>query len=103
MFLLRGRHLLTPRHDILLGITRETVTELAPAVGLTVEAADLELCDAYTANEAFLVSTAGGVVPISMIDGRPIGSGQPGPVFRDIRVAYERLVASERYGTPVFQ
>lgn len=103
VFLLRGRHLVTPRHDILFGITRETVIELAPAAGLTVEAADLELYDAYTADEAFLASTAGGLLPIASIDGRVVGGGTPGPVFAALRAAYERLVASDRYGTPVFQ
>jgi branched-chain amino acid aminotransferase len=102
VFLLRGNRLLTPRHDILAGITRETVFELGPALGLTVEEADLELYDAYTADEAFLASTAGGLLPVTSIDGRAIGSGRPGPGFQGLRSAYEQLITSERYGTPVF-
>ena len=102
IFLLRGARLSTPRHDILRGITRETVLELGPAAGLTVEAADLELYDAYTADEAFLASTAGGLLPVTAIDGRSIGSGKPGPKFKELRSAYEKLIGSERYGTSVF-
>jgi branched-chain amino acid aminotransferase len=86
----------------LLGITRETVFELGPQAGLAVEAADLELYDAYTADEVFLASTAGGLLPVTSIDGRVIGSGRPGPKFRELRSAYEQLIASERHGTPVF-
>lgn len=101
VFLLSGNRLRTPRHDILLGITRETVFELGAQAGLAVEAADLELYDAYTADEVFLASTAGGLLPVSSIDGRVIGSSRPGPTFRSLRMAYEQLIASEKYGTPV--
>lgn len=101
IFLLKGQLLRTPRHDILHGITRETVMELSPAAGLAVEAADLELYDAYTADEAFLASTAGGLLPVTSIDGRPVGDGKPGPRFRELRSAYERLCASDRYGTTI--
>ena len=68
VFLLSGNQLRTPRHDILLGITRETVFELGPQSGLAVEAADLELYDPYTADEVFLASTAGGLLSVSSID-----------------------------------
>lgn len=101
VFLLGGNRLRTPRHDILLGITRETVFELGAQAGLAVEAADLELYDAYTADEVFLASTAGGLLPVSSIDGRVIGNSRPGPTFRALRRAYEQLIASEKYGTPV--
>jgi branched-chain amino acid aminotransferase len=92
----------TPVHDILAGITRATVIELAAEAGLQVEAADLELYDAYTARELFLSSTAGGLVPIVELDGRRIGDGVPGPTWHRLAGAYEALLASDRYGTPVF-
>jgi branched-chain amino acid aminotransferase len=101
VFLVSGNRIRTPRHDVLHGITRETVMDLCPAHGLSVEIAELELYDAYTADEAFLASTAGGLLPIAAIDGRPIGNGRPGPKFRVLRSAYEELIGSGQYGTPV--
>lgn len=101
LFVATGKHVRTPRHDILAGITRETVLEIAFEAGVIVETADLELYDAYTADEAFLSSTAGGLLPVSIIDGRRIGTGRPGPVFRALDTAYRSLIASETYGTPI--
>lgn len=101
VFFIFGDLIRTPRHDILHGITRETVMDLSPAYGLSAEIAELELYDAYTADEAFLASTAGGLLPIVAIDGRMIGDGRPGPYFRALRSAYEELVGSGKYGTPV--
>ena len=50
--------------------------------------------DLYTAEEAFLTGTAAEVAPIRMVDGRLIGSGQPGPVTRDLRSRFQQLVRS---------
>ena len=102
VFVVRGRHLRTPRHDILAGITRETVFEIASERGLGTEETDLELYDAYTADEIFICGTAGGLLPITSIDGRQIASGRPGPVFKELHAAYQALIASDRHGTPVF-
>jgi len=101
VFALRGDLLRTPWQDILEGITRETVIELAPSLGLRVQEETLELYDLYTADEAFLCSTAGGILPVREIDGRPIGSGRPGPVFARVRDAYGDLLDSGAHGTPV--
>jgi branched-chain amino acid aminotransferase len=92
----------TPVHDILNGITRQTVFELAGEAGMRVEEAGLELYDAYTSRELFLTSTAGGLIPIVELDGRRLGDGVPGPVWKRLSADYERLLASDRYGTPVF-
>ena len=101
IFILHGKRLRTPHHDILAGITRETVIELAPEVGLLAEESDLELYDAYTADEIFICSTAGGLLPIAEIDGRKIGTGRPGPAYQALAQAYDALISSPRYGTPI--
>lgn len=101
VFVVRGNRLLTPRHDILAGITRETVFELAPPLGLVAQEADLELYDAYTADEIVICSTAGGVLPVVSIDGRGLPGGRPGPVFRRLRDAYQALISSDRHGTDI--
>jgi len=102
VFTVHGRRLRTPVHDILAGVTRQTAMELASAAGFTVEQADLELYDAYTADELFVTSTAGGLLPVAKLDGRAIGRGRPGPVFQELFQAYQNLVASDQYGTPVY-
>jgi branched-chain amino acid aminotransferase len=92
VFIVKGDHLRTPAHDILRGITRETVMELAPGRGYRAQECDLELYDAYTADEMFLTSTAGGLVPVVELDGRRIGGGQPGRAYRALLGAYREAL-----------
>jgi branched-chain amino acid aminotransferase len=103
VFTVRGNKLRTPRHDILFGITRESVIELAHERGLAVEEAELELYDAYTADELFICGTAGGLLPVVEVDGRVIGNGEPGLIFQALHAAYQELIMSERYGTEIYQ
>lgn len=58
--------------------------------------------DAYTADEMFLTSTAGGFVPVRVVDGRTVGDGRPGPTFRRLKDAYQTLIESGTHGTPVY-
>jgi branched-chain amino acid aminotransferase len=101
IFVLHGTRLRTPRHNILSGITRESVMEIAPSLGFTVEDADLELYDAYTADEIIICSTAGGLLPVVHIDGRTIGAGKPGQAFEKLSAAYQKMLTSPPYGTDV--
>ncbi|WP_314172162.1 branched-chain-amino-acid transaminase [Streptomyces winkii] len=91
----------TPRNDVLRGITRETTMELATERGLRVEETELELYDAYTADELFLTSTAGGLIPVVEVDGRTVGDGKPGPVLSALQDDYRKALASTRWSTPV--
>ncbi len=102
VFAARGGALFTPDQDILEGITRETVIELAATFGLPVKAGTVELYDVHTADEVFFCSTAGGLVPVREIDGRRIGDGMPGPIFMKLAKAYRDLLASDRHGTAVY-
>jgi branched-chain amino acid aminotransferase len=101
IFLRHGDNLRTPRRDVLAGITRATVMELAQAHGYVATECDLELYDAYTADEIFICSTAGGLLPVVAIDGRTIGADIPGSAFQQLRDAYHALLASDLYGTPI--
>jgi len=97
LFLVRGRQLLTPRAEagILVGITRQTVLEVAPSVGLNPLETALFPQDLYEADEAFITSSLREVMPISRVDGQPIGSGEPGPWAALMREAYLRSVRGE--------
>jgi len=103
IFLRHGAHLATPRDDILAGVTRETVIELAPGCGYQVTETDLQLYDAYTADEIFICSTAGGLLPVVEIDGRQVGEGVPGKACQELASAYEALISSDVSATPVLE
>ena len=101
IFLRHGTRLSTPRSDILAGITRETVIELAPSSGYQVAETDLQLYDAHVADEIFICSTAGGLLPVVEIDGRRVGDGLPGEAYRKLAAAYDVLISSDVSATPI--
>lgn len=74
--------------EILPGITRSVVLEIARDLGLTLQLRPFSREEAYAAREAFLTSVSNFVLPITRIDRRPVGSGKPGPIARRLRDAY---------------
>ena len=102
LFVVRGGTLYTPRSGILEGITRQTVFEIAAELGIPAAEHDLSPYDLYTAEEAFLCGTAGGVYPIAEADGRAVGSGGTGPITRALRDRYWERHLSGPDVTPVF-
>jgi len=74
------------------GITRQKVIDLCHANAIPVFERNFSLVDTYGADEAFLTGTFGAQTPVSMIDGRQIGSGELGPVTKQIRVLYKALI-----------
>jgi branched-chain amino acid aminotransferase len=102
VFVVKGGVMFSPPEGILMGITRQTVFDLAAEHGLPIREASLTAYDLYAADEVFLTSTAGGIMPLVEIDGRSIGDGKPGPVFHRVHDLYWALRESGRDGTPVF-
>jgi branched-chain amino acid aminotransferase len=99
IFLVRGQKLLTPREQFVLpGITRSTVMGLAKDLGLGVAETDLDLRDAYLADEAFLTSTSLCVCGVASINGRPLRNGAFGPVTTELSKAFGRLVGMDVRG-----
>ena len=101
IFVVRGRSLLTPPPwaGTLVGITRNTVMDLARAQGLDVREEMLTRYDLYTADEVFLTGTAAEVIGVSDIDRRVIGTGRPGPITRMLAREYHKLACST--GVPI--
>ncbi|MFQ5467723.1 MAG: aminotransferase class IV, partial [Kiloniellaceae bacterium] len=64
------------------GITRQTAIELCGELGIPVVTEPVPIAALAAADEVFLTSTAGGIVGITRIDGRPVGDGRPGPLTR---------------------
>jgi branched-chain amino acid aminotransferase len=93
VFLVQRGTLLTPRErGVLAGISRETVMDLARALGVRVVERDLDLYDAYTAEEVFLTSTSLCLCPVQSVNGVRIGAELPGTLTRQLQEAYVRLV-----------
>jgi branched-chain amino acid aminotransferase len=94
IFLVKHGVLKTPPTDagILEGITRAAVIELAHKTKITVQEIALTRHDVYTADECFLTGTAAEVIAVVKVDARPIGSGKPGPITRQLREAFQALV-----------
>jgi branched-chain amino acid aminotransferase len=101
VFAIVGGGLLTPASGALEGITRRTVLELADREGIVAEAVQLPEEAFRSASELFATSTAGGVMPIVSLDGRPVGDGTAGPVTTRLRELYWQAHEDPRYITPV--
>lgn len=81
---------------ILSGVTRSIIKEkLAPALGLTIVEKTLTPDFVRSASEAFFTNTADEIVPITMIDRDPIGSGVPGELTKKLLAAYKKYVKEE--------
>lgn len=95
-FLVRNGAVLTPplSAGLLPGITREFVMELAAEAGIGASEVRLTPDDLGSAQEAFLTGTTREVTPVVAVDGRPIGTGRPGPVTRRLLAIFRRHVAA---------
>jgi D-alanine transaminase len=79
-------------HEILGGVTREVVFELARAEGIDVVERPFTVDEALSAREAFLTSTSSLVLPVTRIDGGPIGDGRPGPTSAALLRRYQEHI-----------
>ncbi|MEX2455155.1 MAG: D-amino-acid transaminase [Rhodospirillaceae bacterium] len=80
--------------DILAGITRQTLIEVARSSNMRVTERAFSLAEARSAREAFITSTTAFVMPVIAIDGAPVGDGRPGPVTLRLLDAYRRHLGS---------
>ena len=96
IFLVKNGIVRTPGPDagILEGITRNAVMQLATEAGYRVEECSLTRHDLYVSDEMFLTGTAAEVVAVVSLDGRTIGSGEPGPITRDLLARFQALTRS---------
>ncbi len=102
VFMAKNDTLFTPPAGILRGITRDTVMEIASEAGVEMQVTPLTAYDLLAADEIFLSSTAGGVMPVVEVEGRQIGDGVVGAVTRQIHKRYWHMRESGRHGTPIF-
>lgn len=109
-FMVQERRLVTPpvSDEILVGLTRSAIVRLAGDMNLDVVERSIDRTEVYQAEEAFLCGTGVQIGPIVSVDGRPIGSGRPGPISTALQEAYFRAVRGDdpRYRdwlTPVYE
>lgn len=101
IFALHGGRLVSPDEGVLEGITRRTVIELAQQTNIKAEFGKIKADDLRDADEVFMTSTAGGIMPIRKIDDRVIGTGSRGPVTKRLTDLYWALHDDPAYTTPV--
>src|SRR6056297_4035637 len=94
LFILRRGRLLTPPIDagILEGITRNAVLELAQEAGIVTAEIPFTRHDIFISDECFLTGSAAEVVPVVRLDGRPLGTGKPGPITLQLMQRFHELV-----------
>ena len=99
-FIVKDGVVVTPKEQyVLAGISRQTTIELAQELGVETQEADIDLFDAYTADEAFVTSTSFCICPVSSVNGSAIASGDvPGPLTDRLQKAYSGLVGIDVVG-----
>ncbi len=94
-FIVRGDELWTSTGTCnFKGITQASVLAAWRAAGGTARECDFTLAQVYAADEAFVTGTLGGVTPVVRVDGRTIGSGEPGPLTQRAAGLYWQRVTS---------
>jgi len=98
IFLVNDGILRTPGEEsgILPGITREVVLELASQLGINTFEQDIRLDELFQTQEAFLTNSLMEIMPLTEIDGKPVGSGKPESVTRRLMANYKKLVRPSR-------
>jgi branched-chain amino acid aminotransferase len=97
IFLVRDNILITPNStsDLLEGINRRTVLELARSMGIKTEERSVDLTELYVADEVFASGTSAFIAPVKEVDARMIGNGATGPITKKIKAIHTRVMHGE--------
>ena len=91
IFAIKDGVISTPEYGVLMGITRQTVFEICNAMKVRCTAREISPDELRAADEVFITSTAGGVMPVTKIDETPIGTGLVGPLTMQITESYWQM------------
>jgi branched-chain amino acid aminotransferase len=102
VFIIKQGQIFTPpiTAGALRGITRSVVFEIAGELGIKVTETDITRHDIFIADECFLTGTAAEIIPVIEADGRPIGTGKPGPICARMIARFRQL--TRETGTPIY-
>jgi branched-chain amino acid aminotransferase len=101
IFAVKEGRVTTPEGTCLGGITRQTALDLLTELNVQTMIGPIAPDELRAADEAFITSTAGGIIPVTRIDHRPLGDGEPGPVASRLRTLYWQRHDDGRDGTPI--
>jgi branched-chain amino acid aminotransferase len=101
VFVVSKGRIATPSSGVLEGITRRSVIELCGDLGLPIEIRPVPVEELREADEIFMSTTAGGVMPAARIDGRIMSNDRPGPISRLVHDAFWSHRAEGWHATPV--
>lgn len=101
IFVVRDGAVATPDSGVLEGVTRQSVIDLCEELGVPVAVRRVSAAELRDADEIFLATTAGGVMPASRIDGRMMGNDRPGPLSTRIHDTFWAKRARGWHATPV--
>src|SRR5712672_2376567 len=103
VFIIKHGQIFTPpiTAGALRGITRSVVFQIAAELGIKITETDLTRHDVFIADECFLTGTAAEVIPVIKADGRPIGTGQPGPISTRMIASFREI--TRETGTPIYK
>jgi len=101
VFIVSNGALTTPASGVLPGITRRTVFDLCAEQGIPATAGEVSVDALRKADEVFITSTAGGIMPVTAVDGQPVADGKVGPVTTRLTALYWEKHADPVWSTPV--
>lgn len=102
IFIVKDGRVVTPPTYLgaLDGVTRRVIMEICRDTGIECSEQPFTRHDVFVADECFLTGTAAEIIPVTKLDGRPIGTGKPGPLTKRLIEEFRKRVTVE--GTPVY-
>ena len=101
VFAVKDKVLITPDRGVLAGVSRKTVLEMANYLGINTSVRSLSVEELLDADEVFLSSSGGGVIPIIRVNETIFGNGASGPISVRLNKTYWKWTTLEKYRDPI--
>ena len=101
VFAVKDKVLITPDRGVLAGVSRKTVLEMAEHLGINTSVRSLSVEELLEADEVFLSSSGGGVIPIIRVNETIFGNGASGPISVHLNETYWKWTTLEKYRDPI--
>ena len=101
LFCINNSGIFTPDHGVLEGITRQSIFDLAKELHLPIMKKSISADELYSADELFATSTAGGIMPITRVNGQEIGKGTVGSLTRQLHKLYWEKHSDDSWSTSI--
>jgi len=101
LFCVNDSGIFTPDQGVLEGITRQSVFDLAKELNLNIKKKPISVKELNSADELFATSTAGGIMPITKVNGKDVGNGSVGNLTRKLHKLYWKKHADDSWSTSV--